>query len=383
MSDYQHNHKDYGCPHPNGPANQPPVPGDDCKEPPLKNFPPECKPTCPEKERHCTCPTPPTQTEHCLEDLIEAQTKKLTVADKAKAFKGELESLLTKAKAASLEYNVDTYKKLVDLWIRQDSDIVDLIRKLECAVPCWRCVIECYVCPLLDELHLAERWLYGDDKTHCELNDLYELRFWHERNRDAAERVFERVKAVLTAWEKPAQTIAKNLETNAKLIIDCRTALGADSAKAVYDVFLKLIPMHLAIAPPVAAPENWVTKIGNCYTQFCGCDIGEPEACCGPDVGKLSMRQRLIGSQPYLVKPNDYFKVICCLADKRYRPANERLAAATAEFEKYNNAIKSTRAQIDNGLKDFEKKAKAGIPSAIECNGWNLAQPQTESSKTS
>ena len=34
---------------------------------------------------------------------------------------------------------------------------------------------------------------------------LYDLRHWHERNRDAKKRVFDRVKSVLAVWEKPAR----------------------------------------------------------------------------------------------------------------------------------------------------------------------------------
>ena len=35
-------------------------------------------------------------------------------------------------------------------WLKQDANR-RLIRKLVCAVPCWGCVIECHVCPLLKD----------------------------------------------------------------------------------------------------------------------------------------------------------------------------------------------------------------------------------------
>ena len=85
-------------------------------------------------------------------DLIDQQTEQVTVAEKAKAFRAELEALLTKAKAASQEYTAEKYTKLVKQWEEQDAQIAALIHTLVCKYPCWRCIIECYVCPLLDDM---------------------------------------------------------------------------------------------------------------------------------------------------------------------------------------------------------------------------------------
>src|SRR5205085_1210804 len=108
----------------------------------------------------------------------------------------------------------------------------------------------------------------------------------------------------------------------------------------VFDVFLKLVPMHLAIAPPEG--PKWQTKIDKKYTVFCWCDTPSPDDCCGPDVGKIewSVRQRLIGPQPYLVDPNDYIPLICCLVKNRYGPAQKELTDAQGELLKVEAEIK-------------------------------------------
>jgi hypothetical protein len=364
MTDYRPKHD--GTDHP---AEQPHPPNGGCDKLP-ETTPPTLDPPakCPDPPECCHCPTPPSSTPNCLEALIEQQTAQMTVADKAKAFKTELEALLTKARAASQEYTADRYSKLLKQWQEQDRQIAELIRKLVCAVPCWRCVIECYVCPLLNELHYSEVWLYGDGTFASDAHNLYDLRYWLERDMDAKQRRFLRIKGVLAAWETPAKTIEKALQDNAKLISDAEKALGTDSAKVVYDVFLKLVPMHLAIAPPAKDPDT-TTKIDHKYTDFCGCDTGTPDDCCGPDVGEFSLRDRILGPQPYLIDPNNYFKVICCLVEQRYLPAKDAAAAAEAAFQAKDNEIKRRHAQISEALKPgaFEKSAKAAIPATIDC----------------
>ena len=386
MTDYTRKQMSHECQPDHNPADQPNPPGGECCDLETWQVPDPYKPpTCPDPPCACNCPERPKETEHCLENLIDKQTKEMTTAEKAKAFKAELESLLTKAKAASLEYTVDKYDQLLKQWERQDREIAELIRKLVCAVPCWRCVIECYVCPLLNELHDAEQQLFGDDTLNTDMHSIYDLRYWHERNKAWEERRFQRIKTVLAAWEKPAQTIEKRLADNAKLIVDCSKALGSDPSKAVYDVFLKLVPMHLAIAPPNKPPtEETTTWIDKKYTQFCECDTSEPDNCCGPDVGKKgwSLRQRLIGPQPYLIHPSEYFRVICCLVEKRFEQAKTALAKATAALEGIEIEIKRYKDQIENGLKDFEKSAKAKIPTVIHCCGEQLEKSDQEPTKT-
>ncbi|NOT63597.1 MAG: hypothetical protein HOP19_25580 [Acidobacteria bacterium] len=353
-------------------ADQPHSAGDakDCKEQP-KN--PATPPTwtepnpCEHKDPCCDCKTVPTSEPDCLENLITAKTVEIAAAEKAKAFKTDLEALLVKAKAAKQEYTQEKHDKLVKLWDEQDKSIEELIRKLVCALPCWYCVIECYVCPYLNKMREAEERLKWDPTLYPAAHNLYDLLSWHTRDKERKERRFNRVKSVLTAWEKPAQTIEKTLTDNAKLIADANKALATDTSKVVFDVFLKLLPLHLAIAPPQS--EKWTTRIDSSYTQFCCCDKPDPDDCCGPDVGKTewSLRQRIIGPQPYLVHPNDYLKIICCLVDTRYGPAQTDFADAEAAVMKVESEIKRNKSLIEEGLKSFDKVARGAIPSVIDC----------------
>jgi len=370
MSQYQQRqHSGHDCP-PAGdlaPLPHPPGQGDGCEDLP-KTTPPTLEPPkkCPDPVPPCKCPPPPGSTSTCLEDLIAAQTAQIAEAEKAKTFKADLEALLAKAKAASQEYTHDKYDRLVKDWVKADGDIAELIRKLICAVPCWRCLIECHICPLINEMHYAEQWLYGTGALPSSAQNLYDLAYWRSRDKDAKERRFLRIKKVLEAWEKPAQTIEKVLADNQKLIDAVGKALGsADASKAVYDVFLRLVPMHLAIAPPSGSALT--TKIVKEYTQFCGCDTGTPDNCCGPDVGEWSFRPRLIGPQPYLIDPGAYFDLICCLVEKRYEPAKNALAKAEADLVTVQDQINRYKTLIDERLKTFDKDAKGAIPSNVNC----------------
>ncbi len=381
MTDGSRQHGGDECPPSNDPADQPHPPGDKCGELPT-TTPPELKPPtkCPDPDPPCKCPSHPSSSTNCLEELIAKQAADIAAADKAKTFKADLEALLAKARTAGQEYSRDKYEKLRTQWVEQDGEIAELIRKLVCAVPCWRCIIECHVCPLINELHYAEQRLYGDGTLYTQVHNLNDLLYWHTRDREAKERRFLRIKSVLAAWEKPAQTIDKVLADDAKLISDAGKSLGSDAPKAVYDVFLRLVPMHLAIAPP--SGSSWTTKIGKEYTQFCGCDVGVPDDCCGPDVGELSLRQRLIGPQPYLVDPNDYFKIICCLVENRYGKAKDALGLAEANVVIVDNQIKRLKAQIDDGLKSFDKDAKGSMPTLIDCSAYDPCQAGSKSSRT-
>ena len=316
----------------------------------------------------CCCPEAPPSDSNCIDDLIRAQTKEITEAERAKSFKEDLELLLEKAKAAQKEYTVEKHKKLVKEWRELDAAIADLIRRLVCAVPCWWCLIECHICPLLYAVRYREQKLHGGGELYTEVHSLYDLHYWHQRNKENKRRAFERVKSVLAAWESPAKTIEDVLAANKELVAKAGNVLNPDAPKLVFDVFLRLVPLHLAIAPP--ASSGVVTTIGREFTKFCECDEGTTDDCCGPDVGVPSVRQRLIGPQPYLVHPARYFDIICCLTKERYLPAKEALAKAESDFQRVDSDVTRYVDEIDAKMKSLEADAKAAIPTPLDCDDY-------------
>jgi hypothetical protein len=367
MTDYTRKHPNHECQPPEHPAQQPTPPkeGDPCEKPP-ETIPPTLVPPkpCLPPDSCCKCPTKPPEPPTCLEELIDKQKAEIAAAEKAKAFQSDLEKLQADANKALQAYTRETYDRLVADWKTEDANIAELTRKLVCAVPCWRCILDCYVCPLINQLHEAEKWLY-DDGQHCtDMHDLYDLRYWHQRDQEVKERRFKRIKDVLTAWSNPAETIRAALSANEALINSSNQVIGAEPGKAIYDVFFRLVPLHLAIAPP--AGDDTTTRIDEKFTDICKCDVGDPLYCCGIDVGDWSLRQRLTGPQPYLIKPNLYFDLICCLVKNLYAPAKDELSKAEANLADVESKITRYKALLD-GLKDFGTNAKALIPSVIDC----------------
>jgi hypothetical protein len=362
------------------PAPQPKPPGGSCD--PLQNPTaptlPDPKP-CPDPDPCCKCPTTPGSDPSCLDQLMTSQANAIAAGKRAEAFRAELVQLLAKAKTANQEYTRDKFDALVKLWVDLDADIAKFIAKFICNVPCWRCIIECHVCPLLNKLRAAEQRLYGDGSLYADVKNWYDLQYWYSRDKDAKERTFNRIKDVLKAWEKPAATIEAILKQNRALLDALDKLPSSDRGKVVYDLFLKLIPLHLAIAPP--SGSKWPTRIGKEYTEFCGCDTGTPDDCCGPDVGVLSLRGRLIGPQPYLVDPNDYFKIICCLVENRYRPAKDALSDAENNLAAAAEKIKGYQDQVTNGLTSLEKDAKGAIPGVFDCCDYDCDDSSTSSSQ--
>jgi hypothetical protein len=369
MSDYRRP-PSYDCPpppdHP-APQPKPPANGSTC-EPITPTTPPELKPPppCP-PDPLCKCPKPPS-TPECLEKLIVKHTADTANADKATQFKGQLDDLLKEAKAASQKYTRTKYDELVKRWVEQDVNISMLLSRLVCIVPCWRCVIECYVCPLLTQLRDAEILLYDNDKLYGDVNDLYDLQYWHTRDKGIKDRRVARIEAVLNVWTDepgPAGTIENVLNETKELAGAISTAMGKEPAKALYDAFFKLIPRHLAIAPPATLVK---TKIEEEFTQFCGCDLGEPDDCCGPDVGKLTFRQRLVGPLPYLVDPNEYYKLICCIVEQRFEPAKKAAWTAESALASVTARIATLTERLGPQWKTmFETDAKGAIPGEIDC----------------
>jgi hypothetical protein len=377
MTEYLRKQAGYECPPPpDDPADQPKAPTCECEKLPNPQ-PPSLKPPDPCPPTDCDCPDPSGPTSTCFDRQVDELKRKIARGEKAKASLTEINSYRDKAKAAGQTYTRDTYEKLLKQWRDQDRDIANLVRTLVCTYPCWRCIVECYVCPLLNDLHLSLKWLYGDSSLYKDVHNLYDLQYWQQRDFDRKTQIFKVISGVLGAWTDPAKTIQANLNGDAALIANANKTLGTD-ARTVYDVFFRLIPMHLAIAPP-ASPEN-TTRIAKEYTEFCECDSGTADDCCGPDVGDRSLRQKLIGPQAYLIHPSKYDDLICCLLEKRYQPAEENVTNAQAALQRTTDEITRRRTQLDNYAATFDNDAKARIPSQIVCCDDQL--PPTKSTPT-
>lgn len=375
-------------PAPKDPAGQPrPCSGGDPCAPIPTTTPPNLTPPEPcEVDADCNCPKPHTPRPTCIDNLIAKYTASITAAEGAIAFKKDLDTVLANAKASDVGYTRDKYTALVKAWVDNDTNLAELIRKLICSVPCWKCVLECYVCPVLNDAHIAEEYLWRDTVMPGDVSNIYDLQYWYTRDVAVKNRRFQRIQAVLKAWNGPADKIGKILAANATLIDATNRLLGTDPGKAVYDVFMKLVPLHLAVAPP--AGSKWSTRIGKEYTEFCCCDRGMPDDCCGPDVGVLSLRDRLIGPQPYLIEPHDFFKLICCIVEKRYAPAKEALdtataalAAVTAQIAAYVDVV--GKFDSVNGampLTAWDNSVRTTIPSAIDCCDYDRGEGESSTS---
>ena len=104
--------------------------------------------------------------------------------------------------------------------------------------------------------------------------------------------------------------------------------------------------------------------------------------CCGVDLGEWNLRQRLIGPLPYLIEPNHYFELICCLVKQRYGPAKKALNDAEAKLAADGNRIARLEAQLKDGwAKTLEANAKGVIPSAIDCCKYEQEQSEEKSSQ--
>jgi hypothetical protein len=352
---------------PKGTAPCAPQPGDkkyeceDLPEAPKAPQLPDPK-KCPEP---CDCPTPPGgPASDCLEKLIADQSKVVTQADRAKALVEELTAIQAKVASAKIEYTQARYKDLKKLWEDQDKLIVDLTDKIKCSVECWECLIECRLCPQLYQIRALEDRLNGTGELTDKVYSLLDLQFWHQRNVAQMQARVDRIKDVLEAWEKPSATLGDVLDKNGKLLADLPTVLAADPAKAIYDIFMTLLPRHLAIQPRGA------TKIKDRFIDICQCDEGTPDDCCGPDVGVVTLRERLAGPLPYIVDPADFSGIICCLLTERLKPASDQLAAAQADLAVTTSEIEQTKKLIEDKTAALEATFKAELGNPIECGPY-------------
>lgn len=312
----------------------------------------------------CDCPTTtPFSGSNCLDALIAEQASEVAKAEHAKAFKAELEALLKSANAAKQAYSRQSYLDFRARWDALDQGIVAAIDFVTCDLKCWSCVIECEVCSLVYAIRDLETQLNGDGELMGDVHSLPDLQYWHQCNHAAKAAQFERFKAVLAAWNTPPATIDAALSANEALVKSIRSL---DPASALLQVFLKLIPLHLAIAP-----RDVSTRIKRKYIVICGCDEGTPDDCCGPDAGVMSVRfHYLVGPQPYIVDPDDFFDIICCLVQQRYLPAKDQLAKATADLAAITDRIASLKAELERRRNDLLADAQRNIVLPVDCSKY-------------
>jgi hypothetical protein len=318
----------------------------------------DCKPPA-------CCPQDPPGSTGCLDPLISQQDALMSQAETAKAFKAELVQLQQKSIAAKADYPLARYQSLLELWKAEDKDIVSLIDKLVCTLPCWRTQIECFVCPLLYDIRVDSERLTGKVLHSGSVNSLYDLRYWLQRELEVRQATYNRVRAVLAAWEKPGTTIEAVLTANRAVLDGVRKNLGsADAGKLLWDLLIRAVTMHLLIAPPATVAT---TAIDRCYVDLCPCDKGCPDDCCGPDTGVPSVLRQLFGPQPYLISPDQYDALVCCLVESRYLPAKDALSAVTAAAKNNDDDIARTLARIADHQKNLETNAKAKLALSFDC----------------
>ena len=81
----------------------------------------------------------------------------------------------------------------------------------------------------------------------------------------------------------------------------------------------------------------------------------------------------------YLIRPEDYFTLICCLVEQRYVPAKDALSQAETDLAAVTDQISRYEAQLRNGwVKSFETAAKAAIPSVIDCCDYEQDEATTQ-----
>lgn len=367
------------------PAGQPPdakLPTDDsCKPLDIGRTPPKlcARPDC---SPCCTCPPGPGDQSTCLDGLIRSEADAINKGEQAKKFKADLEALLGKVKAATLEYTPDNYKDLVERWKKEDDAIVCLIRSIDCALPCWTCVIECEICTLVYGIHNSELGLTGNFQLAGEppfnaaaeppcVKSLYDLRYWWWREKLRRETLFSHVAGVMKAWETPFKTIDGILKSNAEIIKTIAAALNIDqkkdAAKYLFDL-VRLIRQHMDIAPPAAAA---VTGIDKRYVNICCCDQSPPlHECCGVIIRVPTVLDRVVGPLPYLVKPEKYADLICCLATRVYQPVKKSAVEADSRHAELDTMVKDTEAAIAAQFKSLPADAKVRLGKTIDCKDY-------------
>lgn len=332
-------------------------------EPPKLAKPDKCKPRC-----NCPTGTPPTRT--CFDRMITKQDNIANRAEQAKRIKVALEEMKTSANAAKLTYTRQKYEDFKKRWAKLDKDIIGAIETVTCNINCWWCVIECHICPLLYRIRWVEERLYGDGTLIGQVHSLSDLEYWHKRNVDAKQQVFDRIELVLNAWKNPTTSIEAALAANEAAV---GTIRSMDPIDALLKVVFELVPLHIAIAPrDIDSPRDIPTNIDSKYLELCGdCDPAlDPDDCCGADVSLPSARQRLVPPQAFIVDPDRYFDILCCLVTRRYEPAKRQLEQAQEVRDAISADIIALKEELKSRLAKPFDEYKKNIASPIDCTKY-------------
>lgn len=342
-----------------------PCPPTDAKCQPLVAPDPPKMPdpeTCPQP---CCCPPGPGGGGGtCLDPLITEQSQLADKAALAKDFADELRALQAKIISARTNYTSEKHKALLKDWQDQDKAIGKLAADVACSVGCWKCLLECRLCPQLNEIRALERKLNGTGVYAKTVDTLQEQAAWFERSRNERQAVVDRIKDVLAAWEDPAKVLEDALTADKALIDTVRGLLSTDAPGALYALFVQLIPTHWAIRPRGVKSEV------EDYVELCTCGETPPDDCCGPDTASGTSLQRLPKPLPYLVDPNGLSDILCCLVTQRYLPAKNLLSEAHAKFENAKQEVERTIALIKSKTEGLEAAFKAELPTPIDCGPY-------------
>ena len=335
-----------------------------CDDLPTGPEPPElCPPkTC---DYRCNCPgkaKPPEPP--CFDELIACQTSLVEQGTEADKIKNDLVAMRDAANDAKKTYTREVFDSLTKRWKDQDKDIVSAIQVVICNVPCWWCVIDCHICQLLYKIRWIEERLEGrPGKLITEAYSLRDLKHWHDRNVAEKERRFNYIDKVMKAWGNPAKSIDEALTLNEQIVASVRSM---DPADALEKVFFDLIPRHLAIAP---RPID--TDIEDKYIRLCTkCDEHEPDDCCGPDMGLPSARQLLVEPLAYIVDPDEFFDLLCCIATQRFQPAKQQHEKAKADRDKVNAEITNLEAELLRRKEKPLAEYRGSISTPIDCDKY-------------
>jgi len=336
-------------------------PGPPAKTPPQAGKSP-CKPgdATPPTKPAGTCGTPGGGTDpNCIELEIQRLSGIIAAADKVKANKSELEQLLPKATKASQDYSETVYDALLVRWKALDKALAtDLLPKLDCTIKNWRWLLECRVCPLLANIKALDDKLMGtcEPGTPQACEGLYDKKNRLTQKLTRLTRKADWLKDTLATWEKPADTLKALLDANEALKNKVSDNIGKPDARAyVWDVWTKLLPLHLIMGPR-DANGRVVSEIESKLRYCCANDKRDPK-----DPKAPTVLERLLRPQPHLVVPSQYFDGVLCPLIEEYTAARTAASDQSSELEKASAEIKRTEDKIAESKKNFEANAKTEL----------------------